>query len=194
MGSLFVFSLTGHSLLCGNRDDFGAPLNNIMGTFSHRRHIICQPVQFFDQQVWTAPDHVETFAMPCWRPMLGSGIRYGEASHPGPSSELGFCIVNPTSLNNKEDILWDLVSSTSSHFIALSETGATQFMQNKFSAAVRKHRFRTCWSVPVKPHRSTTTIKDCKKGIASGVALSTCHTCRYRHEIVPDKWLMSSRY
>ena len=74
-----------------------------------------------------------------WRPELGSGIRFGEAKHPGPVCSdsrfqtFRFCITNPTSLAQKSDVRADLAKIHQCDVISLSETAATEAAQKTFS-------------------------------------------------------------
>ena len=63
-----------------------------------------------------------------FRRVLGRGIRFGEALHPGPD-DLRFAICNPTSLTNKADAFGALREQFNCHFIGASETSATQPVQ-----------------------------------------------------------------
>ena len=63
-----------------------------------------------------------------FRRVLGRGIRFGEALHPGPD-DLRFAICNPTSLTNKADAFGTLREQFNCHFIGASETSATQPVQ-----------------------------------------------------------------
>ena len=129
-----------------------------------------------------------------WRPELGSGVRFGEARHPGPSAQnIRFCITNPTSLNQKSDLYVDLVKIHHCDVISLSETAATEITQKSFSKIVGKHNIRCHWSPPVQPFRNTITGKPHEKGRPSGVCL--CSTmpfrpCRNNFDL---KWVASTR-
>ena len=129
-----------------------------------------------------------------WRPALGSGIRFGEAKHPGPPMQsIRFCVTNPTSLTQKADMYIDLANIHECDVISLSETAATDITQRNFSKLVGKHKLRCHWSPPVQPFRNTITGKPHEKGRASGVCLCTTLPFRPCRNKFDAKWIASTR-
>ena len=134
-----------------------------------------------------------------WRPRIGVGIRFGEASHPGPSSRrlaptsCRFCIVNPTCLCKKQDIFKDLISETKSHVVAVAETAATIAMQKSFNRSMVDIGFQNLWCPPVSPQLQSVNSLELERGKASGVLLSTSVPCRHSRVNSPDDWALSTR-
>ena len=130
---------------------------------------------------------------------MGSGIRFGEAKHPGPqcsnpkSQTIRFCITNPTSLAQKSDVYVDLAKIHQCDVISLSETAATEAAQKTFSKLIGKHRLRCHWSPPVQPFRSTITGKPHEKGKPSGVCLCSKLPFRPCRNDFDSKWIASTR-
>lgn len=73
------------------------------------------------------------------------GCRVGEASNPGPAHTVSVCVINPTSLASKKDLLLSLDAD----IVALAETSATSFVQHEFSTALRDSPYSAWWGVPV---------------------------------------------
>ena len=132
---------------------------------------------------------------PFWRPLLGGGIRFGEAQNPGPDqlSSFGFCVVNPTTLNQRADVLLDLMRHTKCQVLTCSETSATAQTQKSFTGVMRKQQLSCFWSPPVVPMRSTVTGTPSARGQASGVAMVTSLPCRYSRLAFPEEWLTTTR-
>ena len=131
------------------------------------------------------------------RRCLGCAIRFGEAKNPGPESPqnnaIKFCITNPTCLMNKSDTYTDL-SACGYHYIAMSETAATENLQNNFAKSMRQQGLRVQWGVPVVPFRQTTTGKETHRGKASGVGLLSRLPIRKARLTVPTPWDLSTRF
>ncbi len=134
-----------------------------------------------------------------WRPFLGAGYRFGEASNPGPSRRktapevITFCITNPTSIAKKEDTYIDLCKSKSCHIISMSETAATSAMQRTFETNLRKHQMHCQWSVPVQPFRTTITSQEAAKGKANGTGLISTIPFRPARLPLPSTWTANPR-
>ena len=71
--------------------------------------------------------------------------RVGEASNPGPSSQLTICHINPTAVTSKKDVILALDADV----IALSETSATPVIQQEFANSIRFSPYRIWWGCPV---------------------------------------------
>lgn len=129
---------------------------------------------------------------------LGCAVRFGEAKNPGPESTqhvtVKFCLTNPTCLMNKTGTYCDLTASYGCHYIAMSETAATQHMQNAFAKSMRHQGLKVQWGVPVPPFRQTTTGKETHRGKASGVGLMSKMPIRKAKLDVPSPWDLSTRF
>ena len=132
-----------------------------------------------------------------WRPELGSGVRFGEAKHPGPTDSevqlIRFCVTNPTSINQKADFYIDLAKFHQCDVISLSETAATDIAQANFSRIVGKNQLKCHWSPPVPAFRNTITGKPHEKGKASGVGLCTKLPFRPCRNPFDAHWSASTR-
>lgn len=143
--------------------------------------------------------YATSFLVAAWRPFLGSGIRFGEASNPGPTYRkatpefLKFCITNPTSIAKKEDTYIDLCKKNSCHIISMSETAATANMQTNFAANLRKHQMHCQWSVPVQPFRTTITSNEAAKGKANGTGIISTIPFRPARLPLPSTWTANPR-
>ena len=135
-----------------------------------------------------------------WRPLLGAGIRFGEAKHPGPSrrrhapTNCRFCISNPTCLSKKQGIYEDLIGATESHVLAISETAATAAMQSSFNRSMTKLGFQNVWCPPTPPLLHSVNSLDHERGRATGVAVTSCVPCRPTRNQLPDEWCVSTRF
>ena len=105
------------------------------------------------------------------RQCLGCAVRFGAGPESTQHVTVKFCLTNPTCLMNKTDTYRDLTASCGCHYIAMSETAATQHMQNDFAKSMRHQGLKVQWGVPVPPFRQTTTGKETHRGKASGVGL-----------------------
>ena len=133
-----------------------------------------------------------------WRPMLGMGIRYGEALHPGPvdqdeTCQIRFCITNPTCLSNKQDVYRELFKKEKFHFVSCSETAATKSTQISFGSSLRKIGVSSFWGLPVLPQQSTITAKEHARGKASGVGVLTKLPTRLCRNPWPTEWQLCDR-
>lgn len=142
---------------------------------------------------------IEVALVFAWRPNLGSGVRFGEAANPGPSSRkalpsfVKFCITNPTSIAKKEDTYVSLCQQNSCHVISMSETAATAAMQVTFESNVRKHKMNCQWSVPVQPFRETITSHEAAKGKANGTGIISTIPFRPARLPLPSTWNANPR-
>ena len=134
-----------------------------------------------------------------WRPFLGAGFRFGEALNPGPARRrskpelIRFCITNPTSIAKKEDSYVNLIKAKTCHLVSLSETAATEIMQNHFTASMRKHQMQCQWSTPVQPFRNTITSYEAAKGKANGTGLISTIPFRPARLQLPNTWTANPR-
>lgn len=172
-----IFHLSGHDSLW----NFGVHWIIFVGlSFSH--------LPRFGHHFWSS-----------WRPRLGAGIRFGEASHPGPTFRrpaptcCRFLIVNPTCLCKKQDTFRDLITETKSHVIAISETAATIAMQTSFNRFMVGVGFQNLWCPPVSPQLQSVNSLELERGKATGVMLSTSVPCRYSRVSTPADWELSTR-
>eukprot|EP00438_Fugacium_kawagutii_P001620 Skav211738 [mRNA] locus=scaffold1548:85253:87039:+ [translate_table: standard] len=112
-----------------------------------------------------------------YRVRLGCAERWGEAKNPGPKMpnqhhclvRLG--IINPSSIQNKADLLLDYMRRHSLHMTCLSETHATLDIQRRLTSFFRKKRHQALWSNPVSCQDNSQTHAECDRAKAGGVAL-----------------------
>ena len=137
-----------------------------------------------------------------WRPLLAAGIRFGEALHPGPMRGGGqkienevvtFVTPNPTALNEKVSVFRELIQVTRAHFVAASETSATECVQRRFAAGMRRCKWRSCFSSPAPPQRGRCDGEDSLRGRAVGTAAFSCLPVRFCKEELAPSWRDSLR-
>ena len=76
------------------------------------------------------------------RPLLGAGIRFGEAQNPGPDSaglEIRCAITNPTCLSKKFETYSKLLREFNLQIISMSETAATDKLQVSINSVSSYH-------------------------------------------------------
>lgn len=101
-----------------------------------------------------------------------SGSRVGEASNPGPDGTISVCLINPTSIASKKDLLLSLEADV----IAMAETSATSFIQHEFATSLRGSPFSIWWGLPVDDkfkHISFGHDRPSRRGEALGTAILT---------------------
>ncbi len=118
--------------------------------------------------LWECPqycmfDHNVTMSL--FSPLLAT--RVGEASNPGPrgrkqSGKVSVAVCNPTAILQRKQELLQL----DSQIILLSETSATNVVQNEFSMNLRQSHFRIFFGSPVVPKRQTIDGRDSLRGEA----------------------------
>ena len=128
-----------------------------------------------------------------FRPMIGVGIRFGEASNPGPGTLLRCGITNPTCVSNKFDAYWDLLSSVGCNIVSLSETAATATVQSNLTSKFKAKKCKILWSPPAQPLTTTTSGAVHTRGRASGVALLAKVPCRPSRLELPRDFAFSTR-
>ena len=104
-----------------------------------------------------------------FRRVLGRGIRFGEALHPGPD-DLRFAICNPTSLNNKADSFGILREQFNCHFIGASETSATQPVQCSTRRQMRQLGYYSAFTTAAPSLRARADQQISLRGKATGCA------------------------
>ena len=100
------------------------------------------------------------------------GCRVGEASNPGPVHTISVCLINPTSLASKKD----LILSLDADVIAMAETSATSFIQHEFAMSLRGSPFSMWWGLPVDDkfkHNSFDHDRPSRRGENLGTAILT---------------------
>ena len=135
-----------------------------------------------------------------WRPMLGAGVRFGEALNPGPTCrrqaprKCRFCISNPTCLSKKQGNYQDLISVTESNVLAISETAATVAMQTSFNRSMSQIGFQNIWCPPTPALLQSVNSLDHERGRATGVVITSNVPCRPSRNQIPDDWAVSCRF
>ena len=104
-----------------------------------------------------------------FRRVLGRGIRFGEALHPGPD-DLRFAICNPTSLTNKADAFGILREQFNCHFIGASETSATQPVQCLARRQMRQLGYYSAFTTAAPSLRARADQQISLRGKATGCA------------------------
>lgn len=131
-----------------------------------------------------------------WRPkMIASGIRIGEASHPGPRpcSTFNCAITNPTTISGKLDVYEELLRDEQLDLVTASETAATLVTQRKFSHDMHGNGYKVLWSPPVQEFRSRIDGQESVRGKAMGVAVMTHYPTRHIEGTISPEWQMTSR-
>ena len=118
-----------------------------------------------------------SFACHSFDPHLGQ--RVGEASVPGPRSDLcRIAITNPTSIVSKAATYHELIHTHKLDVITASETAATHPAQKLFSFNMRQVGFRSQWSAPVPEKFARSDGQPSLRGQALGVANFSWHPIR----------------
>ena len=106
----------------------------------------------------------------CHNPMIAK--RIGEALHPGPESSILACLINPTAVTNKKELLLSLDAD----LVALAETSATPIIQQEFSQSIRASEHKMWWGCPVDDkvkHVQSLEHVPSRRGEALGTAIMT---------------------
>lgn len=134
----------------------------------------------------------------CSRSLPTNGVRFGEASNPGPTAvspgqtiALGLC--NPTVLQSKEDTISNLMMAFKCDVLTLSETAATGRTQKHFQRHMQAKGCHMLWSPPAEPIRNTISTTEHHRGQASGVAVVSHMPIRLCRNPQPTSWECSTR-
>ena len=120
---------------------------------------------FFALRSWlTCPCSAKLF-----RRVLGRGIRFGEALHPGPD-DLRFAICNPTSLTHKAEAFGALREQLHCHFIGASETSATKPVQCLAKRQMRQLGYHSAFTTAAPSLRARADQQISLRGKATGCA------------------------
>ena len=120
------------------------------------------------------------------------GFRFGEATHPGPSSvgsSVTLAVVNPTTILDKE---WQM-NQVGADVLIASETSANARVQQIMSHRFRGLGFSCLWGHPTATRHHTTTGKAMLRSYALGVAAFSKLPCRPAVQPLPDHMSMSCR-
>ena len=137
-----------------------------------------------DDLVWmktAALDHMYEFFV-ChpifvWTPFnfhsMYFGLRVGEAKNPGPCDEsICLAICNPTAINKKVGQLLRFGAD----IITASETSATNIVQKDVSRDMSAKGYKSYWSLPVAPKKSTVDCRPSYRGELLDLPFSLlCH-------------------
>ena len=137
---------------------------------------------------------VTRFSCHLFRPMLGVGIRYGEADNPGPVNRVGLCVTNPTCVSNKFDVYVDLLTKHQLHLVSMSETAATSAAQRQLDKQFRSKKCKILWCPPVPPLCDTRSGLTHARGRASGVSLLSKLPCRHSRLHSAPEWSFTTRF
>ena len=123
-----------------------------------------------------AKHHLPTFHhhRSCYvdRPLPFRGQRIGEAANPGPVQlSTTFAIVNPTSMDNKEQEFKELCEKHCVDTIACSETTATIEVQKKATNRFRFLGMQSVWSPPVDPQKIRLNDAPSLRGKVGGTSM-----------------------
>ena len=120
------------------------------------------------------------------------GFRFGEATHPGPSSvgsSVTLAVVNPTTILDKE---WQM-NQVGADVLIASETSANARVQQIMSHRFRGLGFSCLWGHPTETRHHTTIGKAMLRSYALGVAAFSKLPCRPAVQPLPDHMSMSCR-
>ena len=101
-----------------------------------------------------------------------TAVRVGEAKHPGPESFIDLCLVNPTALANRKNLLLSLQSD----ILCLAETSATALIQQEVFQSFQDTSYSIYWGHPVDDKVKVSALRDGKpsrRGEALGTAIFT---------------------
>ena len=127
-----------------------------------------------------------------FRRVLGRGIRFGEAKNPGPD-DLRFAICNPTSLTNKVEAFQALREIFHCHFIAASETSATQPVQVLVQRKMRQMGYFSAFTSAVPSLRARADHQISLRGKAMGCACFSLAPVRHSRCTTTSKLGMDLR-
>ena len=116
--------------------------------------------------------------------------RIGEASNPGPECYVDVCLVNPTAIANRKELLCSLQADV----LALAETSATAMLQSEFNQAIKDTPYSVFWGHPVEDKVKISVLRDgrpSRRGEALGTAIMTRVPAR-RSRIEGDSVLRQS--
>lgn len=140
-----------------------------------------------------ANQSIRNFATLPYRLSPQHGVRFGEATHPGPSPatihRIGFVVTNPTGVYNKTSIF----EAYQPDLLALSETSATQRVQSLEQRNFAKLAMKTHWGQPM-PTQMSTGSTDSLRGAASGVSLHSKFPIRPTYHSEMGEWEMAGRF
>ena len=112
--------------------------------------------------------------------------RIGEADNPGPK-ELSIVTCNPTTIWNKQDLIWKLCPAV----VGISETAATQPVQNQLTKWCREKGLHVQWSAPVGTLGQSAAGF---RGLAGGTAIVSAFPQRTSLTFLPDDIYQSNRF
>ena len=113
------------------------------------------------------------------------GCRIGEAKNPGPengSFVMKFCLLNPTAIYNKVDI----ITNIDSQIYQIAENSATNAIQLATQPEFRKLGYQTHWSPAVAAHAGVSLEETSYRGQATGVSMHSLFPIRSSRVKVPD--------
>ena len=116
--------------------------------------------------------------------------RIGEAANPGPESYIDLCLINPTAIAHKKELLCSL----NADILSIAETSATSMLQSEFNQAIKETPYTMYWGLPVEDKVKVSTLRD-NKPSRRGEALRTAIMTRVlsrRSRIEGDSLLRQS--
>ena len=118
-------------------------------------------------------------------------IPVGQASNPGPNPDgIRLAVCNPTAVHKKVELLLKFKSE----IVAASETSATNVIQKQVTYEMGLKGYKSSWSPPVAPKKSTVDNRPSFRGEAVGsVVFSFLPCCQMRCDI-PDALRESQRF
>ena len=113
-----------------------------------------------------------------------NGFRIGEAKNPGPEHDflLKCCLLNPTAILNKVDIITEL----DCQIFQVAENSATAAIQLAAHNDFKQKGYQTHWSPPVAAHGGVAHEENSYRGQATGVSLHSLHPIRSSRVKLPS--------
>ena len=150
-------------------------------------YLQCSQVDSFS--VWE-PSNLFFCRHPTWQ-ISYTGIRVGEATHPGPPvPELLPCIfacINPTAVHGKIRQI-----TNCGDVVVLAETSATPAAQRAATKEAFSQGYRAVWGSPVAPMKQVEHDLNLR-GVSGGVACLSRHPIRETRDPFPESWKATTR-
>ena len=114
------------------------------------------------------------------------GVRFGEATQPGPLQTITLAFLNPTTIWGKEV----LIDQMPAQIWFAAETAANETVQKAMTTKLRSKDIRTVWSQPTLSRDEPLSEHESYRGKASGAAILSRLPCRpVRHTLtIPEEF------
>ena len=108
--------------------------------------------------------------------------------------QLTVAITNPTTVQSKVPTIMDLFQKEGVQVVTLSETAATQHVQQQVSKKLCRKHVLSHWSPPAMPHRDSISDRLCERGKATGTAVFSMVPCRKARLPLSEPWNVCPRF